>query len=1182
MVAANDQPDSFHKLCALVATFTHNMKARFSTNDCKMAVLGPSDSLHFVDLVIGAIKDDITHPDPDSDPLPRFDIYSPQPTVSQVVLRKLVADQDDLNYLISAHYIKEDQDAIYLGCRTIFRANGNDDELLKALMGELEARGLNITDPTKRIALITEADSVYGKTIPGRFVQLLRQRSLEKAAQAAYGSDPRKNSTEAGLARQLVEKYGPLKDMQARLAEISQDIQNLKDPYPGLFELQKADLALHSWRSSRELLTLIYRELSDPAAMEMRKSQQNQPPPLNEAETRDEQKFNEAQNLLLADEKNLQDTEAQLASGTSQVKTDEGDWSKLEDQWRNDRQKTWKDDGHKKDSSNQLEKDIEAINEERRTWETDSKPLPTDQTQCRNALIKLKKDQDAFDSSTDGWANDVGSFDRKEDIYRDYKALFFEWALLSKAIELYSVGDPEKVEWELAAEAPTFCRQFDSPKDPLALKQAWTSDSKRDNLGSRKIQVFTYLRGVDGQSARGSSSKGDKDATSGDSSAKGDISPAPAFGQELAQGTAQFDYIRRMIDELLDSQKKNNSHFCAIGVTGSDVYDKLIILRALKQQFPAAILFTTDLNAVYLQSTEAPFARNLLIGSHFNLTIAPGPGTLQFCSTVVPFRDSYQTATYYSCLKILNPGNRANSDPPPSGVFEVARDGFYPLSRPDDPRLPNPWAIGLERPGIIIAITIFIFAFCTNLYFVADKANTGRMIIFYVISAAFLSTLLVLIKTLSVSKDQEPFAVFEGISTWPSTIIRAIDLVLVVYFIIRIHDLLKFDFSSVKPLKRAFLAADPVMKKRRAFINPLYSLFEWNSPKLPARSAPATYQKAFEDCRKLIRWKWPFLRLLLAALGFKYPNTTGGMPTEEAYEQAMRDFRKQSPLRKTLLYEALTYNGFKFPIKKSNRLTLRVLQYTFRDFSRKGLWRRRAARVGIVLFWFALFAYIVMIVLGMPVDPTRGAASRYLVLFILFLAVTSVITLTFVVADALALSQSMIVWLEDRILDVKEHFAKTNRAQDILAKKDVIREFLDFSADHTKAVTSIIYFPFIAILLLLFARDSLFAHYDWPPSLCIVIAAPFCALAWAMYCLQRDAQRMRQSAIDTLTDDLRKLDSDKVNKKKVKDEIKWMMNLDEGAFANLTKAPFIRALLIPLGGVGSLQLIEYLRQFFGG
>jgi hypothetical protein len=78
---------------------------------------------------------------------------------------------------------------------------------------------------------------------------------------------------------------------------------------------------------------------------------------------------------------------------------------------------------------------------------------------------------------------------------------------------------------------------------------------------------------------------------------------------------------------------------------GSDVYDKLLVLRALRQRFPGVWFFTHDLHDDYSRPSELEYAQNLLVASHFALSLHPG---LQ--RETPPFRDSYQTSAYLATL----------------------------------------------------------------------------------------------------------------------------------------------------------------------------------------------------------------------------------------------------------------------------------------------------------------------------------------------------------------------------------------------------------------------------------------------------------------------------------------------------------------------------------------------------
>lgn len=167
----------------------------------------------------------------------------------------------------------------------------------------------------------------------------------------------------------------------------------------------------------------------------------------------------------------------------------------------------------------------------------------------------------------------------------------------------------------------------------------------------KNFYPFVYLRGLDGQTIGG----GDAPRESGDGGS------APASVEELrrwapdvnkAEGPAQFDYLGRIgdrMDELQKSLKREGGgRISAIGIVGSDVYDKLLILQALRDRFPAALFFTTDLDVRYFHPREREWARNLIVASAYGLALNDA---LQ--GNVPQFRDSTQTAQFAATLAAL-------------------------------------------------------------------------------------------------------------------------------------------------------------------------------------------------------------------------------------------------------------------------------------------------------------------------------------------------------------------------------------------------------------------------------------------------------------------------------------------------------------------------------------------------
>ncbi|MDP3589580.1 MAG: hypothetical protein Q8R54_03470, partial [Methylobacter sp.] len=156
------------------------------------------------------------------------------------------------------------------------------------------------------------------------------------------------------------------------------------------------------------------------------------------------------------------------------------------------------------------------------------------------------------------------------------------------------------------------------------------------------IHTFSYMRGLDGI-IPGAEKKSDEAKANKDK----EPNNSAEINLERSEGQHQQDYLRRLavyIDDLNQRLKNNNKgEIKAIGVLGSDAYDKLMILKALKPSFPKAIFFTTDLDTRLMHPKEFDVTRNLVVASSFDLKLAEN---LQ--KPVPPFRDSYQTAHFFA------------------------------------------------------------------------------------------------------------------------------------------------------------------------------------------------------------------------------------------------------------------------------------------------------------------------------------------------------------------------------------------------------------------------------------------------------------------------------------------------------------------------------------------------------
>jgi hypothetical protein len=205
------------------------------------------------------------------------------------------------------------------------------------------------------------------------------------------------------------------------------------------------------------------------------------------------------------------------------------------------------------------------------------------------------------------------------------------------------------------------------------LPVAFTQASKASGNGT--IHRFSYLRGLDGRipGARAIGSAPDKPHESSDNI-------------QASFGEARIDYLERLADRIQRHDQRLRlslkGRLGAIGVLGSDVYDKLLILQALRHRFPGIVFFTTDLDARLLDSGNLPWTRNLVVVSDFGLQLSD-----PIQQSVPPFRSSYQTATFLAALLAVRQPTTATpdySDLKPAlnvRLFEIGHDRAYPLSQ---------------------------------------------------------------------------------------------------------------------------------------------------------------------------------------------------------------------------------------------------------------------------------------------------------------------------------------------------------------------------------------------------------------------------------------------------------------------------------------------------------------------
>jgi hypothetical protein len=176
------------------------------------------------------------------------------------------------------------------------------------------------------------------------------------------------------------------------------------------------------------------------------------------------------------------------------------------------------------------------------------------------------------------------------------------------------------------------------------------------------VHRYSYLSGLDGEVPGEDKNK----AARADNAKDGQ--------RDRPEGTSQVDYVRALVDRIHDEGEGAR----AIGIFGTDPYDSLLIIKALRPAFPHAIFFTVGLDARHLHPSEYKWTRNMVIASPFGLQL---DGGLQ--RDVPPFRSSYQASTYFATLQAVG-HVMCRPDQQPAAPSGPCTTAYHAALTPDD------------------------------------------------------------------------------------------------------------------------------------------------------------------------------------------------------------------------------------------------------------------------------------------------------------------------------------------------------------------------------------------------------------------------------------------------------------------------------------------------------------------
>jgi hypothetical protein len=693
------------------------------------------------------------------------------------------------------------------------------------------------------------------------------------------------------------------------------------------------------------------------------------------------------------------------------------------------------------------------------------------------------------------------------------------------------------------------------------------------------IHRFSYLRGIDGQlPGEAAAGAGRSAAGAAASGARGnggsrELTPldftryTPRERPDPPEGRSGVDYLRRLVDDLLavDRHARRRSvkqdGLRAVGIFGSDVYDKLLILRALREQLPGRVFFTTDLDARFSQPEEFPWTHNLSVAAPFGLSLtqrlnlangalAAGPAALRdLQGGIAPFRDGYQTALFFATKAALEPKLLEDAKWDDPRIFEIGRTRVFDLSMTPwkdtaDSGSPSvhPIPMGLQYRGFgtrgAVSMGIaFALACLTGLVPVWDRVRRLRGDKYWTIfrnGTILLLFSIALFVFLWIANDHpggEPIALAEGVSVWPTEWVRYLAGMAGLLLLLDARETLKktkiticrrFHFGRMDPH-----VLDEYDKK------PWSSATSWKDP---GPRSIGDIEATFPDVKLDARWR---------------PHQTPVDTTD-----ASSDASKQK-----WVFSGLVWHIYARREEKQNRR-----------------WR-----VGWATFAYLCFGWGLMLTFGFPHIPARGVVARGADLVLLVFSVLVLVVMTMYVVDVVQNCNKFV-----RHLSRARTYWPPALQRDATQRWGVEPQYLDEHLDMeligtlTKAISGLVVYPSVILTLMLFSRNRYFDDWEWPPALLLIYAVNLAYAVYCYYALRRSSEKARAHSLERLGATLHRLDAER--EKKVAEKVRTMMEEiradRRGALQSFWRQPLVQALMLPFSVFGVWAVLQYFGTFY--
>ncbi|MGD2083142.1 MAG: hypothetical protein PVF91_09260 [Chromatiales bacterium] len=699
-----------------------------------------------------------------------------------------------------------------------------------------------------------------------------------------------------------------------------------------------------------------------------------------------------------------------------------------------------------------------------------------------------------------------------------------------------------------------------------------------------QLHQYSYQRGIDGivpGERDGTDRRPRESGSAGGHDALAELTGSPNVRR--AAGTGRYDYLRRLSERIRELNRRlrldEGRSVRAVFILGSDVYDKLLILKALRAQLPGTLWLTTDYDALLFHPGDFRWTRNLVIASTYGSSLPPG---LQ--DRTPPFRSGYQTSTYLATRLAVDAGlleqvvsaggdgldplddsaQKRLKERLPARLFEVGRWGPVPLGVGGAAGEDNSGAPINSVPGsrgesaLAAAVGIFVVALLGLFALHQLRPGSGPLLVW--MGLLFLLLILLTVAALLSGPRGEPLLFSAGVSVWPTEYIRVLILMLGAAFVgmsVRQLD------ENARRIDADYFGGPAVVPRRPLGLLDVFDrVCTARRPKLPV---------------------WVKLCLAAAVVVIALPMVLGGLHVPVLAKIGL-----------LTAFWALVIGtwwrwiyGRRVEIQSVNAWAQdpsqqRDVGTLWRNYSKLGAvehWFLRA--VSYVLLYMA-FASIVFTLLGTTAPPCRGELACHLDRALLGLSVLTTLFLLFVAVDAIRLC---LCWIELMGAPDVEWSGLPEGGQVPFEHQKLLYK-VQLIGDRTAAVSKLVYYPVLIILLMLLAKSTYFDDWGFPQALAVVVGLNFLIAFVSAVRLNQVAERIRDRILDQLQKQQLRLvatgngrsEQPEESPAEIGELIGQIRGLQVGAFRKPWDQPIVRATLLLLGGVG-ISYSEYANFF---